>query len=139
MQPQELSCGFVLVRHDSDADRFLLVHQVTGSWSFPKGHIEEGETPLECAIRELLEETGITDVTPIPEVSFSEEYEFVRDGVLTKKKNTFFLGTTSVLSGVASPDEVLECRFVTYEEAKNLFAYENGPRILSEAIAVLKS
>lgn len=28
-------------------------------WSFPKGHIEEGETPLDAAIREFTEETSI--------------------------------------------------------------------------------
>ena len=29
-------------------------------WSLPKGHIEEGETPEQAAIREVAEETGIT-------------------------------------------------------------------------------
>jgi len=32
----------------------------SGLWGFPGGHIELGETGLECAARELLEETSIT-------------------------------------------------------------------------------
>lgn len=32
----------------------------TAIWSFPKGHSYEGEEPLECAEREIIEETGIT-------------------------------------------------------------------------------
>ncbi len=39
----------------------------TGKWSFPKGHMESTETSLDCALRELEEETGINlrDEKPI--------------------------------------------------------------------------
>lgn len=46
----------------SPKGRYLLVKGAkTGKWSFPKGHLEMRlrETPYECAIRELREETGI--------------------------------------------------------------------------------
>ena len=38
--PMETSCGFVLVNYDS----VLLLQYPQGHWSFPKGHVEEGET-----------------------------------------------------------------------------------------------
>ncbi|MDB5265132.1 MAG: hypothetical protein JWN64_703 [Parcubacteria group bacterium] len=34
-----------------------------GEWGVPGGHLEEGEKMLECAARELLEETGLTATT----------------------------------------------------------------------------
>ena len=44
----------------SPNNRYLLVQgRSTGKWSFPKGHPDEHETPIECARRELHEETGL--------------------------------------------------------------------------------
>lgn len=40
----------------------LLVSQYGTSWSLPKGHLEEGETPLEAARREILEESGVSSL-----------------------------------------------------------------------------
>jgi 8-oxo-dGTP diphosphatase len=46
----------IAVRHSQD---FLLVyHHTRQRWELPGGHIEEGESPRDCAVRELLEETG---------------------------------------------------------------------------------
>lgn len=38
----------------------LLVQYRDGTWTFPKGHLEPGETPVQTALREVLEETGVT-------------------------------------------------------------------------------
>jgi 8-oxo-dGTP pyrophosphatase MutT (NUDIX family) len=44
----------------SSTGKYLLVKGFTGKWSFPKGHREIGETPYDCAKREIYEETGVT-------------------------------------------------------------------------------
>ena len=47
---------FVAIRHARD---FLLVHhRERQSWELPGGHIEEGESARDCAVREFFEETG---------------------------------------------------------------------------------
>ena len=51
------SAGGVVVNAEG---RVLLVSQHGTSWSLPKGHVEEGETPLEAARREIREEAGVT-------------------------------------------------------------------------------
>lgn len=55
----ELSSGTIVF---DDAGRVLIVNAAGGRVSrrsFPKGHVEYGETLQECAIRETLEETGV--------------------------------------------------------------------------------
>jgi tRNA nucleotidyltransferase (CCA-adding enzyme) len=43
----------------SSTGKYLLVKGFTGKWSFPKGHMEKNESALDCAKREIYEETGI--------------------------------------------------------------------------------
>jgi bis(5'-nucleosidyl)-tetraphosphatase len=56
--PDTLSCGVVLVRNTKDGWRTLMLRAYR-NWDFPKGLMEPGETPLEAAVREVAEETGI--------------------------------------------------------------------------------
>ncbi|MEM0094485.1 MAG: NUDIX domain-containing protein [Candidatus Micrarchaeaceae archaeon] len=37
----------------------LIKHRKLGIWVYPGGHLEDGENPMECAKREVKEETGI--------------------------------------------------------------------------------
>lgn len=60
------SAGILLFRRPEEAVEVLLVHpggpfwakKDLGAWSVPKGLVEEGEEPLQCALRELEEELG---------------------------------------------------------------------------------
>ena len=57
---KEKSCGAVIYKIDENKRiSFLIVKQKTGNFGFPKGHVEEGETEKETAIREIKEETNI--------------------------------------------------------------------------------
>lgn len=55
--PKVKSCGVIVFKRDPLS--FLLMRHKT-RWDLPKGHVDPGETDLECALRELVEETGIT-------------------------------------------------------------------------------
>jgi bis(5'-nucleosidyl)-tetraphosphatase len=62
------SVGAILINPDG---KVAIVSNRGRSWTFPKGHMEEGETKLETLEREVQEETGITDFMSLKEF---EEY-----------------------------------------------------------------
>ena len=68
------SCG-VLVFRNAPAEQFLLMRHAD-RWDLPKGHVDPGETEVECALRELREETGIAagDVEFDPGFRFTAQY-----------------------------------------------------------------
>src|SRR5439155_16369292 len=51
----------VVYRHDATGvPLLLLIHDKYGRWTLPKGHLEAGESEQEAAVREVLEETGLS-------------------------------------------------------------------------------
>jgi 8-oxo-dGTP pyrophosphatase MutT (NUDIX family) len=68
------SCGVLIVR-GRPIREFLLMRHVD-RWDLPKGHIDPGETDLQCALREMREETCIPDdaVRIDPDFLFQNHY-----------------------------------------------------------------
>lgn len=60
--PKRLSAGAVIVRETPQGWRFLLL-RAFNHWDFPKGLVENGEDPKAAAIREVREETTLSDLT----------------------------------------------------------------------------
>lgn len=56
-----IAAGVLLRRHTASGDRWLLLKSTKhGEWGFPKGHQDPGETALQTALRECVEETGVS-------------------------------------------------------------------------------
>jgi 8-oxo-dGTP pyrophosphatase MutT (NUDIX family) len=87
------SCGFLIVRGNPIAEFLLMRH--ADRWDLPKGHVDAGETEMQCALRELVEETGIAadDLEVLDGFRFTSGYK-VRDrrGQLRDKTLVIFLG-----------------------------------------------
>ena len=56
-----ISAGIVVVRREKGGWKYLVLRAYR-NWDFPKGEGEAGESPLETAVRETREETGITEL-----------------------------------------------------------------------------
>lgn len=111
------SCGVLLYRENGQKIEYLLLRQAgSGTWSFPKGHMETNETDQETAIRELFEETGISDCNF---TGFKTEIEYHWGGVFHKTV-VLFSGKTQQEPKLGKQGEIREHRWVSREEAKAL-------------------
>jgi len=138
---QDYSCGVIPVIKTDQGWNVFLIYQYGSSgdvfWTFPKGHLEAGESPLEAATRELLEETGIV-ATLREDIAFEQAYTFLYEGCQIEKKVTYYLGIASSTSFSIQEDEVQEAGWFSFEEAAQKLTHDSAKEILqsvSEALA----
>ena len=74
MKKKLRSCGVLLFRTSPELSFLLMKHPKR--WDLPKGHVDPGESDLECALREMEEETGIgrDNIDLLDDFRFETEY-----------------------------------------------------------------
>lgn len=124
---REKSCGALVIRKNGESyDLVLLRHRFGGHWSFPKGHVEAGETERQTALREVKEETGLT-IRLYDGFRESVEY-FPQAGV--KKQVVYFLGEALGDELVRQEEEISELRWAPLLEAGELVTFANDKRLI---------
>ncbi len=126
----EKSCGAVIFHRTKQDTKILLVKNNNGRyWSFPKGHIEEGETEEETAVREIREETGL-DVTICD--GFREVSEYCPFGKI-RKRVVFFLARAFTDNVKIQEEEIDSFIWVDLQQARKICSYDNDLRIIDKA------
>ena len=135
MMKYEKSCGAVVVDRFGGEYRVLLIRHVNGGhWSFPKGHVENGENETETALREIKEETGL-DVSL--DTGFRHVTVYCPEKAVTKDV-VYFLAKAGTERVSAQKEEVRDAGWFTPEEAGRTVTYENDRRILGAAAVYMK-
>jgi bis(5'-nucleosidyl)-tetraphosphatase len=135
MARHERSAGFVIFRAADGGLREYLLLDYGRHWDFVKGHVEKGEDDLTTAIRELREETGITDVSVVPGFHHEVAY-FFRDRKkgLIHKKVVFFLGRTgSTPDAIVLSHEHEGYEFLPFEVAVKRLTFPTARQVLKLA------
>jgi len=133
----EVSAGGLVI--DTTGTQGLLIGRIDHKdasgkrilWSLPKGHIEEGETPEQAAIREVAEETGIT--SSITKSLGVIDFWFMAGGKRIHKTVHHFLFTE--VSGVLTPQvsEVDEVSWFPLSEIVDRLAYPDEKKLIARS------
>ena len=98
-------------------------------WSLPKGHIEEGETPEQAAIREVSEETGI--ISTITKSLGVIDFWFMAGGKRIHKTVHHFMFTEVGGTLLAQESEVDEVSWFPLNEIVDRLAYPDEKKLIA--------
>ena len=137
---KQISAGIIVYfQEKNEKQLYLLLHYQGGHWDFPKGKLEEGETNVDAALRELKEETGITSIQIQDDFLESISYRFKdRFGELIYKTVYFFVGYTAIKDIMLSHEHKGFC-WLPYSEAYQRITFKNAKDLLQNADAFLKN
>lgn len=127
----EKSCGCIVI----DNGKVLLIQHNAGHWGFPKGHVEENETEVETAIREVKEETNI-------DVIVNEKYRYTmsyspEDGI--EKEVVYFIASKKSDDLKNQESEVQAAEWVDLNEAVDRITFDNSKDLMRRVIEDLRN
>lgn len=131
----ERSCGAVVFHDIGGVNRYLLIkNKRSAHWSFPKGHVEPGESDEQTAIREVKEETGI-DIGIVPGFKAKSEYSIQNK---IEKVVYIFAATCEDTTTTIQEEEIEDYLWLDYHKAMKHLKFENDKNILSRLNEYLK-
>jgi 8-oxo-dGTP pyrophosphatase MutT (NUDIX family) len=129
--------GAVVYARDGEDIYLALVHDIFGRWTLSKGKIESGETPEECAIREVKEEMDLDII--IRDYIGKNEYiaNDPEEGRKSKKVQYFLAESqfTDIKLGVSNGLD--DARWFKLQDVVNLNIYQDILHIVTTAVTKL--
>jgi bis(5'-nucleosidyl)-tetraphosphatase len=135
---REKSCGAVIYSNKGEKTRYLLLNYAAGHWDFVKGNVENTETEKQTVIRELQEETAITDAQFLEGFREAIAYFYRRQGLTVHKEVVFFI-MESQTEKVELSFEHIGYIWLDYQHSMEKLTFKNAKDVLQKAHDFLKS
>ncbi len=130
---REVSAGGVVYRVDDGRPLFLLIRDSYHNWGFPKGHLEKSERPEAAALREVSEETGLTDLAVRGELATIDWHFRFRGKLIHKICHFFLMESENADTRPQREEGITACTWVPIDEALALISYANAREVLQQA------
>jgi 8-oxo-dGTP pyrophosphatase MutT (NUDIX family) len=140
---REFSAGGVLIKRIKGVPHLAAIRpqgKPEGVWALPKGNLDPGERPEETAVREVLEETGVSG--NLVEKLGDVKYTYTRTNGLRVFKIVSFYLLTAGRGRLGEIEErmrieVAEARWLPLADAPRLLAYGGEKQMAKQALARL--
>lgn len=123
---REPTSGGIIFRRNKDGDvEILLIQDTKDRWTIPKGHIEEGETAKETAIREIGEEAGLFDIDVLGWLG-KIHFRYRRlDKLVLMTTQIYLVRANKETDSIKKEDWMKDIRWFKFNEALDLIEYED--------------
>lgn len=145
---KEISAGGIVIRETPKGPQVLMIKDHQGKWTFPKGHVEEGEEPSGTAVREIQEETGLNELavrTELGKIRYFFRDKWNTPGQLVDKTVYYFLLEAPADAEPNPPQDwthgtepIADAKWFFLSQAQKRSGYKDNGRLLAKTIAFLQ-
>src|SRR5690242_462431 len=134
---EETSAGGVVYRVVDGSPLYLLIRDSYRNWGFPKGHVEQGELPDGAALREVSEETGLSDLAMRGLIETIDWHFRFRGRLIHKICHFYLMETVESLTSPQRTEGITACRWLRFDDAEELISYAIAGDVLRKARALV--
>jgi len=129
--------GAVVYAVEGEDIYLALVHDIFGHWTLSKGKIDDGESPEDCAVREIKEEMGL-DIVIKDSIGNNEYIANDPEEGRKSKKVEYYLGESAFTDIKLGPSNGLDdARWFKLQDVVNLNIYQDILHIVTTAVTKL--
>lgn len=124
---KEKSCGCIIIK---DKKVLLVYEKNRNFWGFPKGHMEDGETEIETALREVKEEVGL-------DVEIDKKRRYTLNYVIGNeidKTTVLYIAKAKDGKIIMQESEIENIKWCSFEEALNMLTFDDWKDMFKKVI-----